>query len=180
MTERELIEGCKKGNRQCEKEIFLRFAGRLHTVCRRYARHSMEAEDWLQDGFIRIFEKINQFNFEGSFEGWMRRIVVNVALKHIQKPDFKNGVDDLEPDMEPAAEPEIISRLSEDNLLQLIHRLPEGYKIVFNLHALEGFSHQEIAALLKIEESTSRSQLTKARKLLQRWVGAMERIPQIN
>lgn len=177
MTERELIEGCKKGKRHCEREIFYRYAGRLLTVCRRYARHPMEAEDWLQDGFVRIFEKIGQFNYEGSFEGWMRRVVINVALRHLQKADFRNSPADLSDDLDVSVDPEVVSRLSEENLLQLINKLPDGYKLVFNLHAIEGFSHQEIAVMLQIEESTSRSQLTKARRLLQRWVGELERMP---
>ncbi len=146
------------------------------TVCRRYARRSFEAEDILQDAFVRIFSNIHQFEQRGSLEGWMRRIVANTALKRYDKLSFKNesgGLDDVD---EGSVEPDVYSTLQEETLLKLIAALPDGYRIVFNLAAIEGFSHKEIGALLGIEESASRSQLTKARRKLQHQILATEKI----
>jgi RNA polymerase sigma factor (sigma-70 family) len=127
----------------------------------------MEAEDILQDSFVKIFRNLPQFKFEGSFEGWMRRIVVNTALKHCQKKKVK--FDEIKPDITQSGsmEPHAYQHLGENDLLRLIQNLPEGYKVVFNLHVIEGYSHEEIAALLNIKDSTSRSQLVKARRFLQ-------------
>ena len=175
MTERQLIEGCKKGNRNCEYELFQRFGGKLLTVSRRYARNEQEAEDWLQDGFIRIFKCMHQFRFEGSFEGWMRRVLVTTILKKFQKKSFKNEISGMESMPDSPVEPTVFSTLSKEELMNIIARLPDGYRVVFNLFAIEGYSHREIAQELDIQESTSRSQLTKARKLLQQQVAIMHK-----
>ncbi len=167
MTEKELIEGCIREDKSCQKALFLQYAGKMLTVCRRYARHQAEAEDMLQDAFIKIFANLKQFNYQGSFEGWIRRIVVNNALKNIKKSSFKKEQIGVETLPENSTEPLIFSQLNEEVLLNLIKELPDGYRFVFNLYAIEGFSHQEIADKLGIEASTSRSQLVKARKLLQ-------------
>lgn len=127
----------------------------------------MEAEDILQDSFVKIYRNLSQFKFEGSFEGWIRRIVVNTALKHCQKKKVK--FDEIKPNVTQAGslEPQAYQHLGENDLLQLIHNLPQGYKVVFNLHIIEGYSHEEIAEMLHIKDSTSRSQLVKARRYLQ-------------
>jgi RNA polymerase sigma-70 factor (ECF subfamily) len=137
------------------------------TVCLRYAADKMEAEDILQDAFIKVYRNISQFKFEGSFEGWIRRIVVNTALKHCQKKKIK--FDEVKPDASNAGslEPSAYTHLNEAELMKMINNLPDGYKIVFNLHVIEGYSHDEIAKMLNIQESTSRSQLVKARRFLQ-------------
>ena len=137
------------------------------TVCRRYARHSLEAEDILQDAFVKVFNHLHQFESKGSLEGWIRRIVVNTALKNYGKLSFQNESIGLENVYEDSAEPDVYGSLHQEELLKLIAKLPEGYRVVFNLAAIEGYSHKEIAASLGIEESTSRSQLTKARRQLQ-------------
>ncbi len=176
LTEKELIEGCRKENKACQYALFQRYAGKMLTVCRRYARHQMEAEDWLQDAFVKIFDNIGKFKGHGSLEGWIRRIVINTALKQLGKASFKKeelGIEQLDA---PFLEPSALEHLHEEELLNLISNLPEGYRIVFNLHAIEGFSHREIAELLGIEESTSRSQLAKARKLLQKQFMNLHRI----
>ncbi|MEM8907660.1 MAG: RNA polymerase sigma factor [Bacteroidota bacterium] len=167
MTDQALIEGCIRENKRCQKELFLRYAGKMLTVCRRYARHQLEAEDILQDAFIKVFDKIDQFKYNGSFEGWIRRIVVNTALKNYKKSSFQKeqiGIEDYE---EGALEPSVYAQLHEEELLNLIAELPDGYRLVFNLYVIEGFSHKEIAETLNIQEATSRSQLLKARKMLQ-------------
>lgn len=145
-------------------------------VCRRYTRHHMEAEDILQDAFIKVFKHLEKFEQRGSFEGWIRRIVVNTALKNIDKKSFTNEQIGGEENHDPGAVPSVYGSLGAEDLMQLIARLPEGYRVVFNLYAIEGFSHKEIAEVLGIGESTSRSQLVKARKMLQEMVLQSQKI----
>lgn len=167
MTEQDLINGCIRDDRKYQEELFRRYAGKMLVVCLRYARHQMEAEDMLQDAFIKVFKSLHKFEFKGSFEGWIRRIVVNTALKNVDRKSFTNEQIGIELEIDPGANPTVFSTLGEAELLKLIASLPEGYRVVFNLYAIEGFSHKEVAALLGIQESTSRSQLVKARKMLQ-------------
>jgi len=137
----------------------------------------MEAEDVLQDAFIKVFDNIAQFKFNGSFEAWVRRIVVNTALKNYQRKSFRDEQLGLDANMaDLPIEPSIFAHLHEEELLNLIARLPDGYRIVFNLFAIEGYSHREIADMLGIEVGTSRSQLLKARKWLQAEVLKMQKI----
>ncbi len=145
-------------------------------VCLRYTRHEMEAEDILQDAFIKVFDHIDKFEFKGSFEGWIRRIVINTALKNYGKKSFRHEQIGLESQPELPLEPDIYAHLQEEELLRLIARLPDGYRIVFNLYAIEGYNHKEIAEMLGIQESTSRSQLVKARKMLQVMITDMQKI----
>ncbi|MCB9296986.1 MAG: sigma-70 family RNA polymerase sigma factor [Lewinellaceae bacterium] len=176
MTEKELIKGCIQEDRYYQQELFRRYSGKMLMVCLRYARHEMEAEDILQDAFIKIFDNIAKFEFKGSFEGWIRRIVINTALKNYSRKSFKQeqiGLDNY-PDL--PLEPEIYAHLQEEELLRLIAKLPEGYRLVFNLNAIEGYSHKEIADMLGIQESTSRSQLVKARKMLQAMIIDLQKI----
>jgi RNA polymerase sigma factor (sigma-70 family) len=142
------------------------FAGKMYAVCLRYARTQADAADILQEGFVKVFTKLEQYQFQGSFEGWIRRIMVNTALRAYQRQRFDNEQSGYEQLPESPIEADAISSLSEAELLQLISRLPEGYKVVFNMVAIEGYSHAEVAELLGIQESTSRSQLTKARRWL--------------
>lgn len=170
MTEEELARGCIREDRACQQELFQRYAGKMMAVCLRYARHQMEAEDLLQDAFIKVFDSISGFQFKGSLEGWIRRITINTALKNYQRKPFGLEQIGVEWQHEMSEEPDIYARLDEDDLLKLIQRLPEGYRVVFNLYAIEGYSHKEISETLDIQESTSRSQLVKARKMLQGWL----------
>ncbi|MFT3843924.1 MAG: sigma-70 family RNA polymerase sigma factor [Lacibacter sp.] len=175
MTDHQLIHGCIKNDAQCQQQLFERFAGKMLTVCLRYATDRMEAEDILQDAFIKVYKNISQFKFEGSFEGWIRRIVVNTALKCCQKKKLK--FDEVKPESNYSGEmePSAYNHLNEAELMKLIHALPEGYKVVFNLHIIEGYSHEEIAAMLNIKDSTSRSQLVKARRYLQNEILKMQK-----
>jgi RNA polymerase sigma factor (sigma-70 family) len=146
--------------------LYERFAGKMYAVCLRYARNSADAADMLQEGFVKVFTKLEQYGFQGSFEGWVRRVMVNTALRTYQRQRFdleRSGYDEL-PDR--AIDPDALALMSETELLRLIDQLPEGYRVVFNLVAIEGYSHAEAADLLGIQESTSRSQLTKARRHL--------------
>lgn len=138
----------------------------MYAVCLRYARTPADASDILQDGFLKVFSKLEQFQFQGSFEGWIRRIMVNTALRTYQKQRFDHEFSGYEQLPDAPVDPDAISALSEAELLRLISQLPEGYRVVFNLVAIEGYSHAEVAETLGIQESTSRSQLTKARRWL--------------
>jgi RNA polymerase sigma-70 factor (ECF subfamily) len=176
VTEQDLIKGCLRENQQCQAEIFRLYAGKMLGVCLRYARHRMEAEDILQDAFIRVFDNIAQFQFKGSLESWIRRIVVNTALKKYQQKSFRDEEIGIDEHYDLMLEPSIYADLHEEELLNLIAALPDGYRLVFNLYAIEGYSHSEIADMLGIEEGTSRSQLLKARRMLQEKIVEMQKI----
>jgi RNA polymerase sigma factor (sigma-70 family) len=167
LTEQELINGCIKNNANCQRMLFEQYAGVMMTVCLRYSTDHTEAEDMLQEGFVRVFRYIKQYKSEGSFEGWIKRIVVNAALRILQKKviRFSEMTEELRDIRQQDAG--ILSSLNEREILKLISNLPPGYRIIFNLYVLEGYSHDEIAVLLKINSGTSRSQLAKARRTLQ-------------
>jgi RNA polymerase sigma factor (sigma-70 family) len=176
VTENDIILGCINEDRQCQRELFNRYAGKMMTVCLRYARHRMEAEDILQDAFIKVFDNVKRFESKGSFEGWIRRIVVNTALKNASRHGFQKEIMGTDNVVETSEDPTILSKLSEEEILGLIQQLPDGYRMVFNLYCIEGFSHKEIGETLGIEESTSRSQLVKARNMLQTKVKDAQKI----
>ena len=179
MTDIELISGCIKDDALCQKSLFHRYASSLLGVCQRYARNKEDAEDILQDSFIKIFKKIDQFKGEGSFEGWMRRIVVNTALKKytVSRYSKEISVDEVK-DLSLANMNDIpaFNHLTEKDLLLLVNNLPDGYRIVFNLYVIEGYPHDEIADMLGIQPGTSRSQLVKARQLLQREIIHLQKV----
>ena len=178
MTEDELIRGCLKGEASCQKEIFYRFASRMLGVCNRYARNCADAEDILQDAFIKVFDKIHQFKFEGSFEGWIRRIVVNTALKKYSLRRYEKEVSgyEIKDRDESGMEPSAYAHLTEKEILELINHLPDGYRLIFNLYVIEGFQHDEIAEMLGIQSGTSRSQLVKARNMLQKQIIQLQKV----
>ena len=176
MTEQEIITGCIKKNRQCQRLLFDEYAGKFMTICLRYATNEMEAEDMMQEGFVAIFKNIEQFKNNGSFGGWMRRVIVNAALNVLRKNKFQFAeIDDNNVNYAPI-DAYSYSHLGEDDLLKLINDLPKGYKIVFNLSIIEGYSHDEIAKILDIQPATSRSQLVKARKILQQQILQQQKI----
>jgi RNA polymerase sigma factor (sigma-70 family) len=178
LTEEQLIRACIKGDASSQKEIFTRFSSRMLGVCCRYARNSADAEDILQDAFIKVFDKIHQFKFEGSFEGWIRRIVVNTALKKYSVRRYEKEVSGYEANEkdESVLEPSAYSHLTQKEILDLVNNLPDGYRIVFNLHVIEGYQHDEIAEILGIQPGTSRSQLVKARNMLQKQILQLHKI----
>jgi RNA polymerase sigma factor (sigma-70 family) len=167
LTERELIEGCLRGERRCQEALYARYARRMYAVCLRFARHELEAEDLMQEGFIRVFEKLPGFRMEGSLEGWVRRIMVHTSINQYRRKSFKQEKFGLERMPEEPVEADALDRLGTEELLGMVSTLPDGYRMVFNLYAVEGYDHAEIADLLGCGESTSRSQLAKARRLLQ-------------
>lgn len=177
LTEKELIHSCIKGNRNSQRLLYEQYSGKLFALCLRYAKDRTDAEDFLQEGFIKIYTNLGQYKFEGSFEGWMRRIMVTTALQHLRK-DKQNPEYEL-PEKHLALaddKDDVIDKLSADELVAQIQLLPTGYRTVFNLYVLEEFSHKEIAAELGISEGTSKSQLARARLLLQKMVKKNENI----
>ena len=156
--------------------LFQIYAGRLMTICRRYAHDSHEAEDMLQEAFMKIFKYINQYKSIGSFEGWIRRITVNAALQVLQIRRIKY-TELAHITFEPESpDPSVLSGLDAEELIKLISQLPDGYRTVFNLFAVEGYSHEEISTMLKIKTATSRSQLSKARAMLKEKINSSQKI----
>lgn len=148
----------------------------MMAVCMRYAGNRMEAEDMLQDAFIKIFDHLNTFKMEGSLEGWVRRIVVNTSINKLRSKKVRfEELSESGEEMQFQDE-SIIDRMSEKDLLKLISEMPQGYRYVFNMYAIEGLSHKEIADNLGIEEASSRSQYAKAKKYLQHQIIKLEKI----
>jgi RNA polymerase sigma factor (sigma-70 family) len=177
LNERDLIQGCIKKDITAQHTLFEKYVGILMTICRRYAGDQHEAEDMLQESFISIFSHINQFKSAGSFEGWLKRITVNAALKMLQKRKIKvvGITDDQHELMSPDFN--VLSDLGTEEILKLISQLPDGYRVIFNLYAIEGYSHEEIAGMLKIKTASSRSQLSKARAMLKDRIILSQKIP---
>lgn len=164
--EKRLIAACLKGNSASQQKLFDKFSGKMFAVCLRYAADSDQAKDLLQESFIRVFTKLQQFQFKGSFEGWIRRITIHTAIEHYRKEVKNRNVIDIEFAHHVGQEPNVLDKLQTQDLMQLINKLPLGYKTVFNLYVIDGYSHQEIATQLGISENTSKSQLRKARHFL--------------
>lgn len=169
-----IISGCLKGNRKDQEILYRRHAAKLYAVCLQYSGNDDEARDILQEGFIKIFENLGHYKYEGSFEGWIRRIIVNTALEKFRSKHNLYRVDDIDTIPEPDAEPdnEDYSGLEAGDLLEIIRELPPKYRMVFNLFAIEGYSHKEISRMVNISEGTSKSNLARARIILQRRVGS--------
>lgn len=166
----QLIKDCAAGKSMAQGLLYQLFASKMYGVCLRYSRDATEAEDNLQDGFIKIFEKIGTFRHEGSFEGWMRRIMVNVSLEKYRKQNLLQTVDDLSSYELPDLKDEIISGISANDLMKLIRELPPRYRMVFNLYVFEGMNHKEIAEEMRISEGTSKSNLARARIILKKQI----------
>ncbi len=167
MTNEQLINNCLKGNARAQEMLYTKFGPKLMGVCFRYAVNKQEAEDLLQDGFVKIFEKLDKYSGIGSFEGWMRRIVVNTALDNIRKnKKFQLNTDLESEDYKLQSNDFIEERLAAEDLIKVLNSIPLGYKTIFNLYAIEGYSHKEIAEQLNISTSTSKSQYSRAKALL--------------
>jgi RNA polymerase sigma-70 factor (ECF subfamily) len=178
LTDEQLIRACIRDDAASQKELFIRYSSRMLGVCHRYARTAADAEDILQDAFIKVFDKLQQFKFEGSFEGWIRKIVVNTALKKYTLTRYEkeqSGIENIAK-YESAEDPSAYTHLSQKDLLALINSLPDGYRMIFNLHVIEGYQHEEIAEMLGIQPGTSRSQLVKARSMLQKQIIALQKV----
>lgn len=168
MSLEKLINKCKQRDIRAQSEVYQLFAGKLFALCLKYSKNYQEAQDNLQDGFITIFNKIDQYKFKGSFEGWLKRIIINTAL---QKYREKNVLNLISEEIPEEIEVEIDELdISLDFLLKIIQELPNRYRLVFNLYVLDGYSHKEIAELLEISEGTSKSNLSRGRYILKKKV----------
>lgn len=164
--EANIVKGCQKGKSKYQRMLYDTFAPKMYPVCLRYCHDQQTAQDVLQDAFIKVFGHIKSFTLEGSLEGWIRRIVVNTAINVYRSKIRKIDGGDIELAYEESVPANAIDAISEKELLGIISQLPDGYRLVFSLYAIDGYSHKEIADQLGISESSSRSQLTRARKTL--------------
>lgn len=156
-----------EGDRRMQEELYRRFSPRMFAVCLRYAGSSEEAEDILQEGFIKIFKKLSSFRGEGSFEGWIRRIFVNTAIEHFRRKRYLQPVTEKEENTIEGNLLSVLDNLGEKDILELVRQLSPGYRTVFNMYVVEGYTHKEIGDILGISEGTSKSQLSRAKVILQ-------------
>eukprot|EP00746_Dinoflagellata_sp_MGD_P050508 gnl/MRDRNA2_/MRDRNA2_22647_c0_seq1.p1 gnl/MRDRNA2_/MRDRNA2_22647_c0~~gnl/MRDRNA2_/MRDRNA2_22647_c0_seq1.p1 ORF type:complete len:189 (-),score=16.70 gnl/MRDRNA2_/MRDRNA2_22647_c0_seq1:70-636(-) len=171
ISEKELVEGCCKGDARCQKLLYDTYSRKMMGICLRYASDEVEAQDVLQDGFVKVFEKVGTFKGKGSFEGWMRRIFVNTALDYYRRQkEMRNSVDVDSVSYMLPADDHILENLAAQELLEILKRIPVGYRTVFNLYAIEGYTHKEIAEELEITVNTSKSQYSRAKGYLRKIV----------
>lgn len=168
MTEELMLTGCVRNNAAAQEALYNRFSPRMLGVCYRFAKNREDAEDMLQEGFIKVFTQIHQYRNEGALEGWIRRIIVHTCINILKKnKKFSESVDIIHANSVHVKEDMIPSIMQAKQVVECIRMLPLGYRTVLNLYAIEGFSHKEIAGLLDIEESTSRSQYTRSKAMLE-------------
>lgn len=174
MITEQLIRGCLDGNRSAQKQFYEYLAPKMMGVCLRYAGDVEMAEDFLQEGFIKVFSNLKSYRSEGSIEGWVRRVMVNTALEILRKNDVLKHSVEIETAYTVSDElPDAFRQLTAEELLKHIQSLPAGFRTVFNLFAIEGYSHQEIAGMLDISEGTSKSQYARAKAWLQKRIGEL-------
>lgn len=170
MTENEIIQGCIDNKASAQEKLYSLYSRRMMAICLRYTRSRAEAEDIFHEAFVKVFKNIKTWQ-GGSFEGWMRRIFVNTAINHFhQNRKYFDHVDSSYAETMLSSAENVISQLSTKELLEVIDGLPEGYKLIFNLHVVEGYSHVEIAEMLNIAEGSSKSQLSKAKAHLKKLI----------
>ena len=170
ISESDLIQGCLAGDRRMQEELYKRFSPRMYAVCLRYATDAEEAQDLLQEGFIKVFKNLEKFRHEGSFEGWMRRVFVNTSIEHYRKRVNVNSITERDEVRIEDGAWNALDNLAEKDIVGLIRELSPGYRTVFNMYVIEGYSHKEIADTLGITEGTSKSQLARAKGILQKKV----------
>jgi RNA polymerase sigma factor (sigma-70 family) len=167
-SDENLIKECLAANAEAQKELYERFAPKFWPVCLRFAKNQMSAEDIMQEGLIRIFRYLEFFKGEGSFEVWMRRIMVNTAINYYKKNLKQNDEKDIDSVFNLSnSDVDAVSKMTAEEILAVVQTLPDGYRTIFNLHIMEGYPHKEIAEMLGVTESTSKSQLSRARAILQ-------------
>lgn len=168
MTEEAILQGCLHNQPVAQRELYNRFSPKMLAVCYRFAHNREDAEDMLQESFIKVFSQIHTFQNKGAFEGWIRRIIVHTCINHLKKNKrFNESVDIINASSIQVREESIPSIVQAKQIVECIRLLPIGYRTVLNLYAIEGYSHKEIAEMLDIEESTSRSQYTRAKQMLE-------------
>jgi RNA polymerase sigma factor (sigma-70 family) len=171
MSEQQLVKDCLKGKPAAQRQLYEQFAQAMLGVCYRYTKSIKDAEDVLQDGFVKVFTAMHQFRFEGDLGAWVRRIMVNTALNFLKRNrKYSNEMYFTEQTLHPVADDNPVINVEVKELANLIRQLPQGYQTIFNLHAVEGYSHVEIGEMLGISDGTSRSQYVRARGLLISWI----------
>lgn len=170
MTDTQVIHGCNQGFRTSQKELYSRYAKKMFAVCYRYAPDSATAEDMLQEGFIRVFNNLHTYRNEGSFEGWIRKIVINTALEMLRKKQAYILPDDFENTNDTGVAETILEVLEAKDIMKLIQQIPYGYREVLNLFIVDGFSHKEIAETMCISENNSKLRLLRARNMLKKLI----------
>ena len=163
MSLEQLIHDCKKNDIKAQEQLYRQYAPKMFSVCLKYSRNYAEAQDNLQDGFLLVFDKINSFEFKGSFDGWIKRVIVNHVLQQYRNKSFLSPIDE---DIAEEVEVEIEDGVSMDFLMKIIQELPDRYRLVFNLSVFENYSHQEISDSLGISIGTSKSNLSRAKLIL--------------
>ncbi len=170
INEADLIKGCLNGDSKMQEELYKRFAPKMYAVCLRYSNNAENAQDLLQEGFIKIFRNLNRFRGDGSFEGWIRRIFVNTSIEYFRKKTNLFSITEKEDLVVEDSSLNALDRLAEKDIILLVQELSPGYRTVFNLYAIEGYSHKEIGTMLNINEGTSKSQLARAKSILKKKV----------
>lgn len=170
INEADLIKGCLNGDSKMQEELYKRFAPKMYAVCLRYSNNVENAQDLLQEGFIKIFRNLNRFRGDGSFEGWIRRIFVNTSIEYFRKKTNLFSITEKEDLVVEDSSLNALDRLAEKDIILLVQELSPGYRTVFNLYAIEGYSHKEIGTMLNINEGTSKSQLARAKSILKKKV----------
>lgn len=168
MTEEAILSGCLQNDAGAQRELYSRYSPKMLSVCYRFAHNREDAEDMLQEGFIKVFSQVHTFQNKGAFEGWVRRIMVHTCINHLKKnKKFNESVDLIHATGMQVREESVPSIVQAKQIVECIRLLPLGYRTVLNLYAIEGYSHKEIAGMLDVEESTSRSQYTRAKQMLE-------------
>lgn len=173
--ERVLVDQCKKGDAQAQEKLYAQFSRQMYVICLRYTSSQLEAEDVLQESFIKVFEKVDQFKGQSTIGGWIKKIVVNTALNSQRSKLYMFPMTDVEELTSHSEEELTLSGFHLEELLGMIRSLPEGCQIIFNLYAIEGYSHKEIGEQLNISEGTSKSQYSRAKILLKNMINQEER-----
>ena len=167
LEDHDIIRGCLQNNPTMQKMLYDKYAAKLYGIALRYAHEQEEAKDILQDGFVKIFQNLSKYKGTGAFEGWLRRIIVNTAIEHYRKKNNTYEIQDTHEESVTDRDTSALDKMAAADILKMVKALPNGYRTVFNLFAIEGYSHKEIAEMLNISEGTSKSQYARAKGLLQ-------------
>ena len=170
ITEKDLVQACLRQDGKAQTQLYKKYSPVMFAICLRYSANPDNAKDMLQEAFIRVFDRLDKFRFEGSFEGWLKRVAVTTCLDFNKKLKIEPYSEEIDNFTHLGAEAGVLSQMGANDLINLLQKLPVGYRTVFNLFAIEGYGHAEIAQMLEINENTSKTQLFKARKMLQAFV----------
>lgn len=168
VSEKDIITGCIRGDRKLQEILYYRYSSKMYSICLRYSGNSEDAQDLLQDGFVKVYKNIEKYRGDGSFEGWLRRIFVNTSIEHFRRKAKLSSIHEGQELNVEDKEWNAFDTMAEKDILKIIQQLSPGYKQVFNLYVIEGFSHKEIGGMLGISEGTSKSQLARAKVILKR------------